>query len=141
MVLLTLPAATPSSVLVSQLHTAHQLPPVDFAVSYSSIEHSGLTRYGDAPNPHGDMEALAQIWCWMKPQATLFVGFPVDFSHDGILWPLHRVYGRKRLRHLLANFECFDAHPEALFTQAGPKPAPRLTAPQGTLVCRPLPAV
>jgi len=32
---------------------------VDFVVTYSSLEHSGLGRYGDALNPFGDMEAMA----------------------------------------------------------------------------------
>ena len=34
----------------------------DAVVSFSSIEHSGLGRYGDALNPWGDLIASAQAW-------------------------------------------------------------------------------
>ena len=34
----------------------------DAVVSFSSIEHSGLGRYGDALNPWGDLIAAAQAW-------------------------------------------------------------------------------
>jgi hypothetical protein len=37
--------------------------PADAVVSYSSIEHSGLGRYGDALDPNADADALAQAWC------------------------------------------------------------------------------
>ena len=34
----------------------------DAVVSFSSIEHRGLGRYGDALNPWGDLIAAAQAW-------------------------------------------------------------------------------
>ena len=34
----------------------------DAVVSFSSIEHSGLGRYGDALNPWGDLITAAQAW-------------------------------------------------------------------------------
>ena len=34
----------------------------DAVVSFSSIEHSGLGRYGDPLNPWGDLIASAQAW-------------------------------------------------------------------------------
>ena len=34
----------------------------DFAVSFSSLEHSGLGRYSDGLNPYGDLIAMARIW-------------------------------------------------------------------------------
>jgi hypothetical protein len=40
---------------------AGRFEPVDLIVSYSSLEHSGLGRYGDALNPDGDKEAVAQV--------------------------------------------------------------------------------
>ena len=36
----------------------------DAVVSFSSLEHSGLGRYGDALNPWGDLIASAQAWYW-----------------------------------------------------------------------------
>ena len=50
----------------------------DFAVSFSSIEHCGLGRYGDPLNPFGDFEAVAQVWCMCKPGA-LFFFLPYQF--------------------------------------------------------------
>jgi hypothetical protein len=35
----------------------------DAIVTFSSIEHSGLGRYGDALNPWGDIIAIARAWC------------------------------------------------------------------------------
>ena len=48
----------------------------DSVVSYSSIEHSGLTRYGDAPHPWGDLVTLARIWCFVKDDGMAFIGVP-----------------------------------------------------------------
>ena len=43
----------------------------DFVVTYSSLEHSGLGRYGDKLNPAADLEAMAQAWCMLKPGGGL----------------------------------------------------------------------
>jgi hypothetical protein len=38
---------------------ASEKPRYDFAATFSSLEHSGLGRYGDALNPFGDLEVIA----------------------------------------------------------------------------------
>ena len=43
------------------------IPQFDAMVTFSSIEHSGLGRYGDSLNPWGDLIAMAQSWCLLKP--------------------------------------------------------------------------
>ena len=43
------------------------MPQFDAMVTFSSIEHSGLGRYGDSLNPWGDLIAMAQSWCLLKP--------------------------------------------------------------------------
>ena len=43
------------------------LPQFDAMVTFSSIEHSGLGRYGDSLNPWGDLITMAQSWCLLKP--------------------------------------------------------------------------
>ncbi len=53
-------------------------PSYDFAATFSSIEHSGLGRYGDALNPFGDFEVAAQVWCALKPGGLFFVAVPVQ---------------------------------------------------------------
>ena len=83
-------------------------PPLDGVVTFSSVEHSGLGRYGDPLNPYGDLEAMAQTWCLLKPRGVLFAGIPVG-SIDTVFWNAQRVYGPKRMKHLFANFKFLDA--------------------------------
>jgi hypothetical protein len=40
-------------------------------VTFSSVEHSGLGRYGDALNPWGDIIAIARAWCVTKQGGAL----------------------------------------------------------------------
>uniref|UniRef100_A0A914PBK5 Methyltransferase type 11 domain-containing protein n=1 Tax=Panagrolaimus davidi TaxID=227884 RepID=A0A914PBK5_9BILA len=71
----------------------------DFVISYSSIEHSGLGRYGDPIDPIGDIREMNKIHCMLKANGLLFVGFPVGV--DTILYNAHRIYGRMRLAMIL----------------------------------------
>jgi hypothetical protein len=78
----------------------------DHAASFSSLEHAGLGRYGDPLNPNGDIEALQQIHCMLKPGGLLFLGLPT--SMDGasyIEFNAHRVYGRTRLDLLFKGWQ------------------------------------
>ncbi|XP_013396849.1 uncharacterized protein LOC106163726 [Lingula anatina] len=80
---------------------------MDFAVSFSSLEHSGLGRYGDPINPYGDLEAAAQVWCMLKPGALFLLAVPGRLgSWEGTLYfNMHRDYGGARLEQIAANFE------------------------------------
>ena len=80
----------------------------DSVVSYSSIEHTGLGRYGDPLMPHGDMEAVAQIWCSMKPGGHLFLAVPVSRTECVLQWNAARNYSYFRMEHLTANFELLE---------------------------------
>jgi len=53
----------------------------DFAVTYSSFEHSGLGRYGDSLNPWGDIEAAVQTWCLLRPGGIFC--WDVSFGLEG----------------------------------------------------------
>jgi SAM-dependent methyltransferase len=78
-----------------------QFESFDNIASFSSIEHSGLGRYGDPLSPFGDLEAVQQVWCMLKPGGLFFLGLPV--SSDGssyIEFNAHRVYGDYRLNML-----------------------------------------
>lgn len=44
----------------------------DAVISYSSIEHSGLGRYGDPLNPNGDLHATSVIRSKIKPLWVLY---------------------------------------------------------------------
>ena len=79
----------------------------DAVVSYSSIEHSGLGRYGDPLMPYGDMEAVAQIWCSIKSNGYLFLALPMtrDRRRCTLYWNAGRFYSYFRVQHLTANFK------------------------------------
>lgn len=68
----------------------------DAIISYSSIEHSGLGRYGDPLNPNGDIETMEQIYKSLNDGGLCFVGFPVGKDH--LVWNVHRIYGEIRLK-------------------------------------------
>ena len=67
----------------------------DYIFTYSSLEHSGLGRYGDPLNPWGDIMAVAEAWCVAKPGARLAIGLPTSVSagYDHIQFNANRIYG------------------------------------------------
>ena len=60
-------------------------------MSYSSIEHSGLTRYGDAPHPWGDLVTMARNWCFTDDAGMAFIGIPTS-TVDEIYFNAHRYH-------------------------------------------------
>ncbi len=76
----------------------------DGMVSYSSLEHSGLGRYGDALNPWGDILAVARAWCVTKDDSSSFMFLGVPTGKDMIFSNWHRVYGEIRWPLLAANW-------------------------------------
>ncbi len=74
----------------------------DGIVTHSSVEHSGLGRYGDALNPWGDLLAVARAWCIAKPKAFMWVGVPT--GQDRVFYNWHRVYGFNRWPILATNW-------------------------------------
>lgn len=75
----------------------------DLIVSFSGIEHSGLTRYGDMPDPQGDVRAGAELASRLKRNGCGFLGLPLAASTD-VVWPQHRMYGRPRFREVTRAF-------------------------------------
>ena len=97
--------AKPYKVMAAD-HIAGTLPLVDWIASYSSLEHSGLGRYGDALNPDGDTEALQQALCFLKPGGLLLLGLPMTCRRNGYLeFNAHRFYGYRRLAYVAEGFE------------------------------------
>uniref|UniRef100_A0A7S4J318 Uncharacterized protein n=1 Tax=Odontella aurita TaxID=265563 RepID=A0A7S4J318_9STRA len=74
----------------------------DGVVTHSSLEHSGLGRYGDALNPWGDILALARAWCVTRANGFLWLGLPT--GKDFTLSNWHRVYGKIRLPLVATNW-------------------------------------
>ena len=88
----------------------------DAVVSFSSVEHSGLGRYGDPLNPSGDIESMQDIYKSLKPEGLLMWGAPV--GKDVLVWNVHRIYGPLRLPMLFQNFkeiDWFGTSKESLF--------------------------
>jgi len=85
-----------------QRYNAGNIPQFDAMVSFSSLEHSGLGRYGDALNPYGDLITMAKAWCLTKPGGRALVGFPCGM--DLINFNANKLYGPVMLPHLFANW-------------------------------------
>lgn len=81
---------------------AGTLEQFDGVVTHSSLEHSGLGRYGDALNPWGDILAVARAWCVTKPGGFLYLGLPT--GTDNIMSNWHRTYGLTRWPLVAANW-------------------------------------
>jgi hypothetical protein len=79
----------------------------DCVVSFSSLEHSGLGRYGDPLDPWGDLRTMARLQCVTKPNAAFFIGFP--YGDEAICWNAHRIYGPKRSAHMFANIKITES--------------------------------
>jgi len=89
----------------------------DNSASFSSIEHSGLGRYGDPLAPNGDIQAVQQVHCLLKPDSLFFLGLPSSKSDKSYIeFNAHRVYGSKRLNklfigwNLIDKVKCHDVH-------------------------------
>jgi len=117
---------TPAQVTKKFLESNGTEPSFDVAVTFSSLEHSGLGRYGDTLNPWGDLQAVAKAWCITKSGGSMFLGLPAS-KNDEVCWDAHRSYGLYRWPHLMANYKQVDEpeggmwrddHPEVLAQQS-----------------------
>lgn len=81
---------------------------VDHAFCYSSIEHSGLGRYGDEIDPDGDLFTMRVIKKMVKTGGLLFLQIPV--GRDILLWNNTRIYGRYRLLLLLEGWKLLNTY-------------------------------
>ena len=78
----------------------------DIVVSYSSLEHAGLGRYGDPIDPINDIKVMNELSCLVKPNGLMFFGSPT--SSDCIQFNGHRYYGPKRLRLMFMQWRIVD---------------------------------
>ena len=83
----------------------------DAIVTYSSVEHSGLGRYGDALNPWGDILEIARAHCVCKTHGTLIIAVPTTDSDDGLAFNAHRIYGSIRWPYLASNWQLITRGP------------------------------
>ena len=97
-----------SSMTPAQMRAAYKagtLGLFDAIVSFSSLEHSGLGRYGDALNPWADILAVARCWCVTKEGGQLINGFNWAATGEGIQYNAHRIYGPVRMPYFSTNWE------------------------------------
>ncbi|KAL7475177.1 hypothetical protein ACHAW6_001104 [Cyclotella cf. meneghiniana] len=80
----------------------------DFGMSFSSLEHDGLGRYGDVLNPIGDLQSMAKMLSVIKPGGLMFIGVPTADGTDALAWNAHRIYGKYRLEKLFAGWKLID---------------------------------
>jgi len=78
----------------------------DAILSISSFEHDGLGRYGDPIHPDGDLIAMENAKKMLKDGGLLFLAVPV--GKDCLVWNLHRVYGKIRLKALLKGWRIVE---------------------------------
>ena len=72
-------------------------------VTISSVDHSGLGRYGDALDPDADVSMMRLLRCVLRSSGLLYLSVPI--GPDVTVWNLHRRYGRERLPLLLRGWE------------------------------------
>ncbi len=75
----------------------------DVMISFSSLEHDGLGRYGDVLDPDGDLCAMHEIWMLLKEEGYFLLGIPTA-QRDLAFFSNHRIYGPLRLKRMLRGF-------------------------------------
>lgn len=71
----------------------------DVIISFSSIEHAGLGRYGDPIDPDLDAKALVSLRKYCQPETILYLGLPTAWR-SALCWNHHRIYDRKQIQHI-----------------------------------------
>ena len=77
----------------------------DVVISFSSLEHDGLGRYGDPINPNGDIDACIEAYSMLNKEGYFICGIPIS---DGCIeGNFHRIYNQKRINKLFSLFNYF----------------------------------
>eukprot|EP00047_Mylnosiga_fluctuans_P005528 m.241032 g.241032 ORF g.241032 m.241032 type:complete len:439 (-) comp13772_c0_seq1:198-1514(-) len=79
----------------------------DAVVTFSSVEHSGLGRYGDALNPWGDIQTIARAWCVTKPGGQMLLAVP-ECGRPEIAYNAHRCYADDMWGTLATNWRMLE---------------------------------
>jgi hypothetical protein len=74
-------------------------------INCSTVEHVGLAgRYGIKEDmPDADFRVMALLRALMKDTGRMLLTIPV--GREAVIRPLHRVYGKERLKELLSGYE------------------------------------
>jgi hypothetical protein len=74
----------------------------DVIISFSSLEHDGLGRYGDPINPNGDIDACIEAYSMLNEEGYFICGIPI--GNGCIEGNFHRIYNQKRINKLFSLF-------------------------------------
>jgi SAM-dependent methyltransferase len=88
-----------------QTDILHWNPPFaeyDTVVSISTIEHVGLSAYGDPADREGDKVAVEKLWQCLKPGGEIIITVPAGKQHVGRTM---RIYDEQALRRLVPSIE------------------------------------
>lgn len=78
----------------------------DLVFSISSFDHSGLGRYGDPIDPHGDLKGIGAVSSILKPGGLLVLTVPI--GPDLLVYNCMRIYGKVRLEMLLSGWNIIE---------------------------------
>jgi len=76
----------------------------DVIITFSSIEHDGLGRYGDPINPYGEIDALNEAYDMLVDDGYLICGIPVG-SKNCLICNWHRIFSKEHLNKMFSKFE------------------------------------
>jgi hypothetical protein len=90
---------------VVSMDTYNKSNKYDIIVSFSSLEHDGLGRYGDPINPNGDIDACINAYNMLNKDGYFICGIPI--GNGCIEGNFHRIYNKKRIDKLFSIFSHF----------------------------------
>jgi len=85
----------------------------DALISFSSLEHSGLGRYGDKLDPDGDLKAMKEYRGFLKKEGLFYLSVPV--GEDVLFFNAHRIYGEIRFPLLISGWKYIGESSKPLF--------------------------
>jgi hypothetical protein len=77
----------------------------DVIISFSSLEHDGLGRYGDPINPNGDIDSCIEAYTMLNKGGYFICGIPI--GNGCIEGNYHRIYNQKRINKLFSLFKTY----------------------------------
>ncbi len=80
----------------------------DVILSFSSLEHDGLGRYGDPINPQGDIDACIEVHSLLNIGGYFLCGIPIGIG--AIHGNFHRIYNKKRIDKLFKFFYIYSKY-------------------------------
>ena len=92
--------------MVGDVSSFNLYPPFSVVLNCSTVEHVGLGRYDDPIGENFDLQAMACLRRWMKPESLHILTIPI--GQDAVVGHWHRVYGKERLPRLLEGYKILE---------------------------------